>query len=96
MRRGAGRSDVATTTTERFMPSGPNSFSIKALTSRLRSPIKAITLTCAEFLRDIAPSRVLLPTPLPPKSPILCPFPQASRLSMERTPVTRRSVMCFR
>ena len=48
------------------------------------------------IFRDMAPSSVLLPTPLPPNRPMRWPFPQVSRLSMERMPVTRRSVMCFR
>ena len=37
----------------------------------LRSPTNAITLTSAELWRAMAPNNVLLPTPLPPKIPIL-------------------------
>src|ERR1700722_3165046 len=96
MRSGAGRSDVATTTTERLRPSGPNSFSRNARTSRLRSPTSAITLTSASLCRDMAPSKVLLPTPLPPKIPTLCPLPQGSRPSMARMPVTSGFTMCSR
>ncbi len=95
-RMGAGLSEVATTTTDLRMPSGPSSCSRNARTSRLRSPISAITLTSAELWRDIAPSSVLLPTPLPPKMPILWPRPQGSRPSMARIPVTSGSVMCSR
>ena len=40
----AGLSDVATITTERFMPSSPRSRSTNSLTSLPRSPINAITL----------------------------------------------------
>ncbi len=96
MRSGAGRSDVATTTTERLRPSGPSSFSRNARTSRLRSPTSAITLTSASLCRDIMPSRVLLPTPLPPKMPTRCPLPQGSSPSMARMPVTSGSTMCSR
>ena len=37
------------------------------------------------------PSRVLLPTPEPPKMPILWPRPQVRKPSIARTPVVRRS-----
>jgi hypothetical protein len=47
---------------------------MKARTSRLRSPISAITVTSAELERAMEPSRVLLPTPLPPKMPMRWPF----------------------
>ena len=66
---------------------------MKSRTSRLRSPINAITLTSAELWRDMEPSSVLFPTPLPPKIPILWPLPQVSRLSMARMPVASGSVM---
>ena len=49
--------------------------------------MSAITFTSAELARAIVPSSVLLPTPEPPKIPILCPRPQVSRLSMARIPV---------
>ena len=96
MRRGAGISEVAQTTTLRFMPSALSSFSINSRTSRLRSPISAMTLTSAELCRAMAPNNVLFPTPEPPKIPMRCPFPNGSRLSMARTPVTSGSVMCSR
>ena len=83
--------EVAHTTTERLRPSGPSSFSRKPRTSRLRSPIIPITVTSAELWRDMEPSSVLLPTPLPPKIPMRCPLPQGSRLSMARIPVTSGS-----
>ena len=67
----AGLSDVATTTTERFIPSAPKSLSINSLTSRPRSPISAITFISAlVFLANI-PISVLFPTPLPANIPIL-------------------------
>ena len=95
-RSGAGRSEVATTTTARRMPSGPISCSRKARTSRLRSPTKAITVISAELLRAIDPNRVLLPTPLPPKMPTRWPRPTGSRPSMARKPVSSGAVMCSR
>ena len=95
-RRGAGRSDVATTTTARRMPSVPISCSRKARTSRLRSPTSAITVTSAELRRDMDPSSVLLPTPLPPKIPMRCPQPTGSRLSIARIPVVSGRIMCSR
>ena len=78
------------------MPSGPSSFSRKPRTSRLRSPIIAITVTSAELWRDIEPSSVLLPTPLPPKMPMRWPLPQGSSPSIARMPVTSGCVMCSR
>ena len=57
---------------------------------------QAMTLTSAKLCRDMEPSSVLLPTPLPPKMPIRCPLPQGSRLSMARMPVASGSVMCSR
>ena len=69
---------------------------MNARTSRLRSPISAITLTSAELERDMEPSSVLLPTPLPPKIPMRCPLPQGSRLSIARMPVTNGSSMWSR
>ena len=39
----------------------------------------AITVTSAELWRAIAPSSVLLPTPLPPKMPMRWPLPQGSQ-----------------
>ncbi len=55
-----------------------------------------ITVTSAELWRDMEPSSVLLPTPLPPKMPMRWPLPQGSRLSMARIPVTSGWVMCSR
>ena len=77
-------------------PSGPSSCSMKSRTSRLRSPIRATTLTSAQLSRHMQPSSVLLPTPLPPKMPMRWPLPQVSRLSITRMPVTSGSVMCSR
>ena len=51
------------------------SFSMNSLTSRPRSPIKAITFISAVVFRAIIPSNVLFPTPLPAKIPTRCPFP---------------------
>ena len=93
MRSGAGWSEVATITTERLSPSALNSCSRNSRTSRLRSPISAITLTSAEFCRARAPNNVLLPTPEPPKIPTRWPLPNGSRLSMARTPVTSGSLI---
>ena len=87
MRSGAGRSEVATTTTLLRIPSGPSSCSINPRTSRLRSPISAITATSAELCRTMVPNSVLLPTPDPPKMPIRWPRPQGSNESIARMPV---------
>ena len=82
----AGLSEVATTRTLRFIPSGPKSRSTNSRTSLPRSPISAITLISAfVFLANI-PSRVLLPTPLPAKMPIRCPLPTVNRPSTAFTP----------
>ncbi len=48
------------------------------------------------LLGAIAPRRVLFPTPLPAKMPILCPFAQVNKPSIARTPVTRGSSMGWR
>lgn len=95
-RKGAGRSEVATTTTARRIPSGPISCSRKARTSRFLSPTSAITVTSAELFRDIDPKSVLLPTPLPPKMPIRWPWPTGIRPSTARSPVTNGAVICSR
>ncbi len=58
--------------------------------------MSAMTLTSAELFRAMEPSRVLFPTPLPPKMPMRCPFPQGSKPSMARIPVMSGSVMCAR
>ena len=60
---------MAATTTERFNPSSPRSFSINSRTSRPRSPMRPMTFTSAEVLRAIIPKSVLFPTPLPAKIP---------------------------
>ncbi len=44
----------------------------------------------------MAPSRVLFPTPLPPKMPMRWPLPHGRSPSMARTPVTSGWVMCSR
>ena len=95
LRSKAGLSEVATTTTERLMPSGPKSLSINSRTSLPRSPIKAITLISAlVFLANI-PISVDLPTPEPAKMPILCPFPTVISPSTALTPRGRTSSMIF-
>ena len=67
------------------------SFSTNSLTSRPRSPIRAITLISAfVFLANI-PIKVDLPTPEPAKIPILCPFPTVIRPSTALTPSERGS-----
>ena len=67
----AGWSEVATTSTERASPSFPRSFSMNSLPSRPLSPTSAITLRSDLTFFAIIPIRVLLPTPLPAKIPIL-------------------------
>ena len=95
-RRGAGVSEVATTTTARFMPSAPRSFSMNSRTSRPRSPTRATTTTSASEPRVTMPMRVDFPTPDPAKSPILWPRPKGIRESMARTPVRKGWVMRLR
>ena len=90
-----GCSEVAAITTERFIPSGPNISSINSLTSRPRSPIRAITLSCAEVFFAIIPIVVLLPTPEPAKIPILCPLPTVVNPSIARIPSERASEIRF-
>ena len=89
----AGLSDVATTRTLLFIPSGPKSLSANSLTSRPRSPIRAITLMSALVLRANIPMSVLLPTPLPANIPILCPLPTVRSPSTALTPKGRTSLM---
>ena len=71
----AGASEVATTTTERAMPSGPRSRSMNSATSRPRSPISATTETFASVPRAIIDSSDDLPTPDPAKMPNRWPLP---------------------
>ena len=47
---------------------------------------RAMTLMSARTWRAIIPRRLLLPTPLPPKIPTLCPRPQVMNPSMARMP----------
>ena len=75
---------------DRSRPAGPRSCSRKPRTSRPRSPTSASTTTSAAVPRAIMPSSVLLPTPLPPNSPMRWPRPQVSSASMARTPVRER------
>ena len=89
----AGWSEVATTRTERFMPSGPRSFSMNSSTSRPRSPTRAMTLMSALTFLAIMPMRVLLPTPEPAKMPTRWPLPMVSILSMALMPNSIRSRM---
>ncbi len=83
------------TTTDFFSPSSPRSFSIKSRTSRPLSPINAMTLTSALQYRLIMPSKVLLPTPLPEKIPILWPSPHVRSPSIARIPVGMILVIRF-
>ena len=96
LRSRAGLSEVATTTTERFMPSGPKSLSINSLTSLPRSPIRAITLISAFVLRANIPINVDFPTPEPAKIPIRCPFPMVISPSTAFTPMGSISSMILR
>ena len=93
MRTRGDWSEVAMTSTERAMPSGPRSRSMNSTTSRPRSPIRAMTLTSALVYRAIMPMSVDLPTPEPAMMPTRWPLPRVSRLLMERTPTSRMSVM---
>ena len=96
LRSSAGLSEVAHTTTERFMPSGPRSRSMNSRTSRPRSPIRAITFSSALVLRANIPIKVDLPTPEPAKIPILCPLPTVIRPSTAFTPNGSTSLMIVR
>ena len=82
----AGASEVATTTTERAMPSGPRSRSMNSATSRPRSPISATTETLASVPRAIIDRSDDLPTPDPAKMPNRWPLPHGIRPSSTRTP----------
>ena len=82
-----GLSEVAHTTTDFFIPSGPRSLSIKSKTSLPLSPISAITLTSASAVFAIIPKVVLLPTPLPANIPTLWPSPQVINPSIALIPV---------
>ena len=93
MRSMAGWSEVATTSTERSIPSGPRSFWMNSSTSRPRSPTRAMTLMSALTFLAIIPMRVLLPTPEPAKMPTRWPLPMVSMLSMAFTPNSIRSRM---
>ena len=92
-RNGAGVSEVATTTTERRMPSGPRSFSTNSLTSRPRSPTNPTTTTSAAAPRAIMPSSVDLPTPDPANRPRRWPRPTGMNVSIARTPVCKALLM---
>ncbi len=95
LRISAGLSDVATTTTDLAIPSGPKSLSINSLTSLPRSPIRAITFISAlVFLANI-PISVLLPTPLPANIPIRWPLPTVIRPSTAFTPKGSTSSIIF-
>ena len=96
LRSSAGRSEVATTTTDLFIPSSPKSRSINSRTSRPRSPISAITLISAFVLRANIPRSVDLPTPDPAKIPILCPFPTVRSPSTAFTPSVNTSSIILR
>jgi len=87
---------VETTTTLRFNPSSPRSFSMNSRSSRPRSPTRVMTFTSADVLRATMPSRVDLPTPEPEKMPTRWPLPRVSRPSMARTPVESTWLMRLR
>ena len=80
------RSDVETTSTAFFRPSGPRSFSMNSRTSRPRSPISANTHTSAEQPLMMLDKSVLLPPPAAAKIPMRCPSPQVSTPSSTRRP----------
>ena len=82
----AGWSEVATTTTDLANPSSPKSFSRKSLTSRPRSPIRAMTFISASVFLAIIPIRVLFPTPLPARIPRRCPLPTVIKPSIAFIP----------
>ena len=77
-------------------PSGPKSFSINSLSSLPRSPTNDITFTSAEEPREIIPSKIDLPTPLPAKTPTLCPSPKGIQESIDLIPVLKASEIKFR
>ncbi len=89
----AGWSEVATTRMDRFIPSGPRSFSTNSRTSRPRSPTRAMTLISAVTFLAIMPMRVDLPTPDPANMPIRWPLPMVIMPSMAFTPNWIRSRM---
>lgn len=82
----AGWSEVATTSTVRFIPSSPISFSTNSKISRPRSPTRAMTLISVLTFLAIMPIRVDLPTPDPAKMPIRCPLPTVFKPSMALIP----------
>ena len=86
-------SEVATTTTERAMPSGPRSFSINSRNSLPRSPTSPMTLTSALVLRAIMPMSVDFPTPDPAMMPTRWPLPRVRRPFIARTPTSMGSQM---
>ncbi|OQA21100.1 MAG: hypothetical protein BWY61_01822 [Firmicutes bacterium ADurb.Bin354] len=93
LRSSAGLSEVATITTDLLNPSSPRSLSINSLTSRPRSPMRAMTLSSAlVFLANI-PISVDFPTPDPANIPIRCPLPRVMRPSTAFTPSGRGSVI---
>ena len=89
----AGWSEVATTNTERRMPSSPRSFWTNSKTSRPRSPTRAMTLMSALTFFAIMPISVDFPTPEPAKMPMRWPLPMVIMPSMALTPNSIRSRM---
>ena len=81
-----GCSDVATTTIERLIPSGPRVVSINSLTSRPRSPMSAITFKSAFVFLAIIARVVDFPTPEPANTPSLWPLPAVIKASIARIP----------
>ena len=68
---------------------------MNSLTSRPRSPMRAITLTSAAVWRAIMPRSVLFPTPEPEKMAIRWPFPIVSRALTAFTPTSRGCAILF-
>ena len=96
LRSSAGRSEVATTTTERASPASPRLSWMNSLTSRPRSPTSTITLTSASPPRASMPSRVLLPPPATAKMPTRWPSPVVITPSIARTPVENGRAISLR
>ncbi|OIQ71018.1 hypothetical protein GALL_473680 [mine drainage metagenome] len=84
-------SEVAVTTTDRAIPSGPSTRSTNSRSSRPRSPISAITTTSASTPRANFAKSEDFPTPDPANSPTRCPRTIGSSVLKTATPVSSRS-----